>query len=80
VFGGINSAAVVILDFKHTFVILKSEGKRPLGRPRCRLDDRPNIRMDLKEIWYEGVDWMHLAQDRVQRSALVNTAVNLRVP
>jgi hypothetical protein len=40
------------------------EWKRPLGRPRYRLED--NIRMDLGEIGQEGVDWMHLAQDRDQ--------------
>jgi hypothetical protein len=37
------------------------EGKRPLGRPRPRWDD---TRMDLREIWWKGVDWIHLAQDR----------------
>jgi hypothetical protein len=51
--------------------------KRPLGRPRRRWED--NIRMDLKEIW-EGVDWLHLAQDLEQWRALVNTVMNLRVP
>jgi hypothetical protein len=38
------------------------KGKRPLGRPRRRWED--NIRMDLREIWREGVDWMHVVQDR----------------
>jgi hypothetical protein len=38
------------------------EEKRPLGRPRRRGED--NIRMDPREIWWEGVDWVHLAQDR----------------
>jgi hypothetical protein len=42
----------------------KPEGTRPLGRSRCRWDD--NIRMDLREIGWKGVDWMHLAQDRNQ--------------
>jgi hypothetical protein len=36
--------------------------KRPLGRPRSRWDD--NIRMHLREIWWESVDWIYLAQDR----------------
>jgi len=39
-----------------------------------------NIRMDLREMGWEGVDWMHLAQDRVQRRIPVNTVMNLRVP
>jgi hypothetical protein len=39
-------------------------GKRPLGRPRHRWED--NIRMDSREIVWEGLDWMHLAQDKDQ--------------
>jgi len=39
----------------------KPEGKRPLGRPRCRWED--NIRIDLQEVGYGGVDWIELAQD-----------------
>jgi hypothetical protein len=56
----------------------KSEGRRPLGRSRRRWED--NIRMDLTEIGCEGVDWVHLAEDRDQWQALVNTVMNLRVP
>jgi hypothetical protein len=44
--------------------VRKPEGKRPRGRPRRRWED--NIRMDLKEIVWEGVDWIHLVQDRDQ--------------
>jgi hypothetical protein len=40
----------------------KPEGKRPFGRLRRRWED--NIRMDLREVGREGVEWMHLAQDR----------------
>jgi hypothetical protein len=47
----------------NTFV-QKLEGKRPLERPRRRRED--NNRMDLREIDWEDVDWMHLAQDRDQ--------------
>jgi hypothetical protein len=36
--------------------------------------------MDLREIGWDGVDWIELAQDRDQSMALVNTAMNLRVP
>jgi hypothetical protein len=54
------------------------EGKRPLGRPRRRWVD--NIKMDLGEIGWDGVDWIELAQDRDQWRALVNTVMNLRVP
>jgi hypothetical protein len=56
----------------------KPEGKRPLGRPRHRWEN--NIRMDLREIGWGGMDWIDLAQDRDQWRALVSTALNLRVP
>jgi hypothetical protein len=56
----------------------RSEGKTPLGRPRRRWED--NIKMDLTEIVIVGVNWIRLAQDRVQWRAFVNTVINLRVP
>jgi hypothetical protein len=56
----------------------KRERKRLLGRPRRRLDD--NIRMDLREIAWEGLDWMHLDQHKDQCQALVITVMNIRVP
>jgi hypothetical protein len=46
----------------------KSEGKRPLGRPRSRW--KYNIEVDLQEIVLEGVNWIHLAQDRGRWRAL----------
>jgi hypothetical protein len=49
----------------------KPEGKRPLGKPRRRWED--NIRINLREIGWEGVDWIYLAQNRDQWRALVNT-------
>jgi hypothetical protein len=54
------------------------EGKRPLGRPRRRWVD--NIKMDLREIRWDGGNWIVLAQDRDQWRSLVNTVMNLRVP
>jgi predicted small integral membrane protein len=56
----------------------KPEGKRPLGRPRCRRVD--NIKMDLQEVGYGHVDWIGLAQDRDRWRALVSAVMNLRVP
>jgi hypothetical protein len=56
----------------------KPEGKIPLGKPSRRWED--NIRMDLREIGWGGMDWIDLAQDREQWRALVNTVMNLRVP
>jgi hypothetical protein len=55
-----------------------SEGKRPLGRPRRRWVD--NIKMELREIGWDGMDWIDLAQNRDQWRALVNAVINLRVP
>jgi hypothetical protein len=54
------------------------EGKRPLGRPRRRWED--NVKMVFREIGWDGMDWIDLAQDRDQWRALVNTVMNLRVP
>jgi hypothetical protein len=54
------------------------EGKRPLGRPRLRWMD--NIKMDLREIGWNGMDWINLAQNTDQWRALVNTVINLRAP
>jgi hypothetical protein len=56
----------------------EEKGKRPLERPRHRCMD--NIRMELGEIDWGGVDWIGLAEDRDQWRALVNVVINLRVP
>jgi hypothetical protein len=56
----------------------KSEGKRPLGRPRRRWDD--NIQRDLQEVGCVGMDWIDVVQDSDRWWALVNTAINIRVP
>jgi hypothetical protein len=53
------------------------EGKNPLGRPRRRWAD--DIKMDLTEIGWDGMDWIDLAKDRYQWRALLNTVMNLRV-
>jgi hypothetical protein len=59
-------------------LIGKTEGKKPLGRPRRRWID--NFKMDLLEIGLSVVDWIGLAQGRYRRRALVNAVMNLRVP
>ncbi|PNF29998.1 hypothetical protein B7P43_G06210 [Cryptotermes secundus] len=61
----------------YRILVGKPEGKRPLGRPRRRWVD--NIRMNLKETGWDGIDWIDLAEDRDQWRALVNTVMNLRV-
>jgi hypothetical protein len=54
------------------------EGKRPLGRPRRRWMD--NIKMEHREMVWDGLDFSDLAQDRDRWRVLVNTVMNLRVP
>jgi hypothetical protein len=62
----------------YRILVGKPEGRRPLERPRRRWVD--NIKMDLIDIGWDGIDWIDLAQDRDQWRALVNTVMNLRVP
>jgi hypothetical protein len=68
-----------IVEKRNAYRILvgKPEGKRPVGRPRRRWMD--NFKLDLREIGWDGMDWIDLAQDRDQWKALVNTEMNLRV-
>jgi hypothetical protein len=62
----------------YRLLVGKPEGKRPLERPRCRWVD--NIKMDLGEIGWGGVDWIGMAQDGDQWRALVNAIMDLWVP
>jgi hypothetical protein len=59
-------------------LVAKPEWKRPFGRPRSRWED--NTIMYLREIGWEVVDWIHLAQDMYQRRAVVKTVMNLQDP
>jgi hypothetical protein len=67
-------------DMRNAYKILvgKPEGKRPLGRRRCRRED--NTKIYVKEIVYENVDWLHLAVDLVQCRDVMSTVTNFRVP
>jgi hypothetical protein len=56
----------------------KPEGKSPLGRPRHRWKDY--IKMDLQKVAFGGMGWIELVQDRDRWRALVNAAMNFRVP
>jgi hypothetical protein len=56
----------------------KPERKRPLGRARSRCEN--NIKMDLRDTWWVGVVWIHLARKRAQWRTLVNSVMTLRVP
>jgi hypothetical protein len=62
----------------YNILIGRPEGRRPLGKSRCRWED--NIKMDLREIGFGDVDCIHGAQDRDRWRALVNMVMNLRVP
>jgi hypothetical protein len=62
----------------HRVLVGKTEGKRPLGRPRSRWE--VNIKMDLQKVGSGCGDWMELAQDRGRWRALVGTLRDFRVP
>jgi hypothetical protein len=62
----------------YRILVGKPGGKRQLGRRRCKWVQ--NFKIDLREIGWDGMDWIDLAQDRVQWGALVNTVMNFRVP
>jgi hypothetical protein len=61
----------------YRILVGKPERKRPLGRPRCRWVG--NVKMNLREIGWGGMDWIDLAQDRDHWMALVNTVMKFRV-
>jgi hypothetical protein len=54
------------------------EGKRPLGRPWYMWEG--DIKMDLQEVGFWGMDWIELAEDRDRWQALVNAVMNLWIP
>jgi hypothetical protein len=56
----------------------KPQGRRPLDIPRLRWED--NIKMDLLEVGWGGMEWISLAEDRDRWQAVVNTVMKLRVP
>jgi hypothetical protein len=62
----------------YRILVGQPEGRSPLGRPRRRWAD--NIKMDLREIEWDGMDRIDLAQDRDRWRALVNTVIKNRVP
>jgi hypothetical protein len=62
----------------YRILVGKPEGKRPLRRPRRRWVD--NVKMDLREVEWDGRDWIDLAQDRDRWIAHVNAVMNLQVP
>jgi hypothetical protein len=56
----------------------KTEGRRPLGRPRRRWEG--NIKMDLQDVGWGGIDWIDLAEDRDRWWVVANEVMNLQVP
>jgi hypothetical protein len=62
----------------YRILVGKPDGKRPLGRPRRRWVD--NIKMYLRELGWDGRDWIDLAQDRDHCKAYVNAVMNFLVP
>jgi hypothetical protein len=68
----------LIRTLLQVFLLEKPEGKRPLRRPRRRRED--NIKMDLLEMGFAGMDWNDLAEDRDRWRAIVNAVMNFLVP
>jgi hypothetical protein len=62
----------------YKILVGKPEGKRPLRRPKLRRVD--NIKIDLRDIGWDGMDWINHAQDRDQWRVLVNTGMDFRFP
>jgi hypothetical protein len=62
---------------RHVEYWWKSQKKRPLGRPRLKWVD--HIKLDLRDIGWDGIDWIDLPQGMDRLMALVNTVMNLRV-
>jgi hypothetical protein len=62
----------------YRILVKRPEGRKPLGRPRRRWED--DIKMDLQEVGWGGMDWIDMAQDRDRWRAVVNAVMNLRVP
>jgi hypothetical protein len=69
---------MVVKSTGYRIFVRRPEGKRPLGRTRQRW--MKNIKMNLRETGWGGLDWIDLSQDSDQWRALVNTIMNLRVP
>jgi hypothetical protein len=61
----------------YRILVGRLEGKRPLERPRHRWED--NIKMDLQEVGWEGVDWIDMAEDRDRWRAVVKAIMNIQV-
>jgi hypothetical protein len=62
----------------YRILVENPEGRRPLGRPRRR--GVANIKIDLREVGWDGRDWIDLAEDRDRWRAYVNAVMNLQVP
>jgi hypothetical protein len=73
-----GGACSTIEEKMNAYRILWESQKRPMGRPRRRLVN--NVKIDLRDIGWDGMYWNAVAQDRDQWRALVNTVLNLRVP
>jgi hypothetical protein len=56
----------------------KNQKERDLGRPRCKWENI--VKLDLREIGWNGMDWIHLSQDRDSWRVVVNMVMKLQIP
>jgi hypothetical protein len=66
-----------LTEMRIGFLVGKSERKEPLGKRRCIWED---IKTNLKEIGWKGLNWYGIAQNRDRWQAVLNTVMDLRVP
>jgi len=69
---------IILTGEEYRVSMARCDGKRPLGSPRHRCKD--DIKMDLQEVVWWGMDWIAVARDKNSWRSLVNAVMNLRVP
>jgi hypothetical protein len=74
----LNKRKTLIEKNSHRILVGKPEGMIQIGIHRRKWEDY--VRMDVRKIGWKAVEWMHLAQDRIQWRVLVNMVMNLRLP
>jgi hypothetical protein len=74
----LHVARIGAMGKAYSILVGKPEGKTPLSRPWHKCED--NIKMDIRDVGWVGVDWIHPCQDRDHWCVLGNAVMKLRVP